>query len=239
MAINETIDDLQNGYYIIQNNGAFKFGIDAVLLADFAKGVNGRVMDLCTGTGIVPILLAAKSRAKRIDAVEIQTEMAEMAQRSVEYNKLEDRIRIECADLKDAPTVYGKAVFDAVTVNPPYMRYGSGLVNDGDAKAIARHEVKCSLEDVVRVSSDLLKPNGRLYMVHRAYRLADIMCVMREYKIEPKIMRLVAPSIGKEPNLVLVCGIKHAGSELKTLPTLYVRDGDGNYTKEIDEIYGR
>lgn len=237
--MNETVDDLQNGYHIIQNNDSFKFGIDAVLLSDFAKGVSGRVMDLCTGTGIVPILLAAKSKAQRIDAVEIQPKMAEMAQRSVEYNKLGDRIHIKCADLKNAVDIYGKDVFDAVTVNPPYMKCGSGLVNDGDAKTISRHEVMCSLEDVVRVASELLKPHGKLFMVHRAYRLTDIICAMRSCRLEPKIMRMVAPSQGREPNLVLVCGIRHANSELKVLPTLYVRDDNGNYTKEIDEIYGR
>lgn len=236
---NETLDDLQNGYYIIQRSDGFKFGVDAVLLADFAKDAVGRAIDLCTGTGIVPILLAAKSRLKSIDAVEIQKEIADMAKRSVEYNGLEERIHIACADLNDAVARYGKAVFDAVTVNPPYMKVGSGLMNEDDLKLISRHEVKCTLEDVIRVSAELLKPMGKMYMIHRPSRLADIICCMRKYGIEPKVMRLVSPYLGKEANLVLIHGIKNAKSELKLLPTLYVYDKNGGYSKEIDEIYGR
>jgi tRNA1Val (adenine37-N6)-methyltransferase len=239
MESNETLDDLQNGYYIIQRNDGFKFGIDAVLLSDFARDCTGRVMDLCTGTGIIPLLLAAKSSAERIDAVELQSEIADMAKRSVKYNKLDDRLCVRCADLKDAPAIYGKSSFNAVTVNPPYMKNGTGLMNDGDMKTISRHEVKCTLDDVIRVSSELLKPHGKFYMVHRPSRLTDIFCAMREYKIEPKRIRFVSPRIGKEPNLVLVHGVKNAKSDLKLLPQLYVYKEDGGYSKEIDEIYGR
>lgn len=236
---NETLDDLQNGYYLIQRDDGFKFGVDAVLLADFAKNARGRAIDLCTGTGIVPILLAAKSKLKEIDAIEIQEEIADMAKRSVEYNELEKLIHIKCGDLNDAVSFYGKAVFDAVTVNPPYMKAGAGLVNDGDIKLISRHEVKCTLEEVIRVSSELLKPCGKIYMVHRPSRLPDIICCMRKFGIEPKVMRLVAPRMGKEANLVLIHGMKNAKSELKLLPTLYVYGENGEYSKEIDEIYGR
>ena len=239
METNEILDDLQNGYYIYQNADGFKFGIDAVLLSDFAKTVTGNVIDLCTGTGIIPILLAAKSNAEHIDAVEIQEQMAEMAERSVIYNNLSDRIHIKCCDLKDATKYYGKSVFDAVTVNPPYMRAGSGLLNGDDLKTISRHEIKCNLDDVIKASSDLLKPHGKMFMVHRPQRLAEIFYYMHKYKVEPKIMRLVAPSEGREVNLVLVLVIKCAKSDLKVLPTLYVYDDNGNYTKEIDEIYGR
>ncbi|MGN1115486.1 MAG: tRNA1(Val) (adenine(37)-N6)-methyltransferase [Candidatus Ornithomonoglobus sp.] len=239
MASDEILDDLQNGYYIWQRNDGFKFGIDAVLLSDFAKDCTGRVMDLCTGTGIIPLLLAAKSKAKEICAVEIQREIADMARRSVEYNGLNDKIHIECADLKDAPLLFGRGSFNCVTVNPPYMKAGSGLVNDGDMKTISRHEVRCTLDDVIRVCAALLKPLGKLFMVHRPSRLADIFCCMREYKIEPKLIRLVAPRAGKEPNLVLVHGIKNAKSDLKLLPQLIVYNDDGSYSKEIDEIYGR
>lgn len=235
----ETLDDLQNGYRIIQRRDGFRFGIDAVLLADFAKKGKGRAIDLCTGTGIIPILLAAKSEMKLIDAVEIQPEMAEMAQRSVEYNALRGRIHIRCADLKEAPEIYGKSCFETVTVNPPYMKTGSGIVNADDMKLISRHEVKCTLDDVVRVSSDLLKTNGSMFMVHRPSRLAEIFVVMRKYRIEPKIIRMVAPKMGKEPNMVLICGIKNAKSDIKFLPQLYVYDENGEYSKEIDEIYGR
>lgn len=239
MEYNETLDDLQNGYYIIQKGNGFRFGIDAVLLSDFAKSATGKVMDLCTGTGIIPLLLAAKSKAEHIDAVEIQPEIADMARRSVEYNSLVDKINIQCADLKDAPKLFGKSIYDAVTVNPPYMRTGSGLLNDTDTKTVSRHEIKCTLDDVIRVSSELLKPHGKLFMVHRPSRLAEIFSAMRQYRLEPKIMRLVAPCEDKEVNLVLICGIKCAKSDLKIMPTLFVYDKNGGYTKEIDEIYGR
>ena len=239
MELNETLDDLNNGYYIIQKNNAFRFGIDAVLLSDFAKSVTGKVIDLCTGTGIVPLLLEKKSTAEIIEAIEIQPEIADMAQRSVSFNSLDKKINIRCADLKDAPDMYGKCTFDAVTVNPPYMRTGSGILNEADTKTISRHEIKCTLEDVIRVSASLLKQHGKLYMVHRPSRLADIFYLMRQYKLEPKIMRMVAPCKGKDPNLVLICAIKSAKSDLKTMPTLYVYDENGNYTKEIDVIYGR
>ncbi len=233
------LDDLQNGYYIYQPCSGFKFGMDAVLLSDFAVSNASKVMDLCTGTGIIPILLAAKTKARSIDAVEIQHDMAELAKRSVEYNKLSDRIHIAELDLKKAPEVYGKSVYDAVTVNPPYMKTGGGLINDTDSKTVSRHEVKCTVEDVIRVSAELLKPHGKLFMVHRPSRLADVFFFMRKYAVEPKIMRPVHPRIGKEMNLVLICGIKHANPELKVLPPLYVYNEDGTYTKEIDEIYGR
>ena len=239
MASEEVLDDLQNGYYIWQRNDGFKFGIDAVLLSDFAKACTGRVMDLCTGTGIIPLLLAAKSAAREICAVELQSEIAEMAQRSVEYNSLNDRIHIMCADLKDAPEMFGRGSFNCVTVNPPYMKAGAGLVNDGGMKTISRHEVCCTLDDVIRVSSELLKPFGKLFMVHRPSRLTDIFCCMRKYRLEPKLIRLVVPRAGKEPNLVLVHGVKNAKSDLKLLPQLIVYNEDGSYSKEIDEIYGR
>lgn len=235
----ETVDDLQNGYRIIQPGSGFRFGTDAVLLSDFAKCGAKRLIDLCTGTGIIPILLAAKTKIPRIDAVEIQQCMAEMAMRSVTLNGLEERIRIKCADLCDAPDIYGKGVFDAVTVNPPYMKPGGGIINEDDIKLISRHEVKCTLEDVIRVSAQLLNHGGRLFMVHRPQRLADIFCTMRRYRLEPKRMRLVAPKRGREANLVLIEGIRDAKSEIKLMPTLYVYDEDGNYTKEIDIIYGR
>ena len=236
---NETLDDLENGYYLIQRRDGFRFGIDAVLLADFAKCRANRVIDLCTGTGIVAMLLAAKTDIAQIDAVELQPEMAELAARSVSYNKLEGRVHVRCADLKNAPELYGKSLFDAVTVNPPYMKSGAGLINEDRMKLLSRHEIGCTLDDVVRVSSELLKTHGKLFMVHRPQRLADVMLAMRSWRIEPKRMRLVAPKQGREANLVLIEGVKNANSELKLMPTLYVYDDDGAYTKEIDVIYGR
>ncbi len=235
----QTLDDLQNGYYVIQSKDGFRFGIDAVLLADFAKTATGRAVDLCTGSGIIPILLSAKTQLERIDAVEIHPTAAEMAAQSVSLNGLDDRIYVKCADLRTAPEIYGKSVFDAVTVNPPYIRSGGGIASEGDMKLAARHEVMCTLEDVISVSSKLLKPLARFYMVHRPHRLADIIVLMRQYKIEPKLMRFVCPSMDKPANMVLIQGIKNAKSELKLMPDLYVYDRQGNYTKEIDYIYGR
>lgn len=236
----ETLDDLQNGYYIIQKNDGFKFGVDAVLLADFAKDAPSKMtLDLCTGTGIVPILLCAKSKTPEIHALEIQEDIAEMAMRSAEYNKLTDRMFVKCGDLKNAANIYGKGKFDKITCNPPYMKGGAGLKNDVDTKTVSRHEVLCTLDDVIRVSSELLMSKGKFFMVHRPSRLADIMYTMRIYKIEPKKLRLVFPSPSKAPNLVLIEGMKDGGSELKLLPPLYIYSENGEYSEEIDEIYGR
>lgn len=236
----ECLDDLQNGYYIIQKQNGFKFGVDAVLLSDFAKDAKSKsTLDLCTGTGIVPILLAAKTTTPNICALEIQENIAEMAQRSVEYNKLTERVHITQGDLKNAPEIYGRGTFDKITVNPPYMKCGAGLQNDTDTKSVSRHEVLCTLDDVIRVSAQLLISKGRFFMIHRPARLADIMCGMRGHKIEPKRLRFVHPSEGKAPNLVLIEGMKDGGDELKILPPLYVHNADGTYTDEIDEIYGR
>ena len=236
----ECLDDLQNGYYIIQKKDGFKFGVDAVLLADFAKDARSKnTLDLCTGTGIVPILLSAKTNTPNICGLEIQPEIAEMAQRSAEYNKLTERVHIRHGDLKNATEIYGRGVFDKITVNPPYMKCGAGLQNDTDTKSVSRHEVMCTLNDVMRVSRELLVSKGRFFMIHRPARLADIMCSMRENKIEPKRLRFVHPSEGKAPNLVLVEGMKDGGDELKILPPLYVHNTDGTYTYEIDLIYGR
>lgn len=237
----ECIDDLQcGGLMLMQKKDGFKFGIDAVLLSDFAKGTRSeRTLDLCTGTGIIPMLLSAKTDTPRIDALEIQSDICDMAKRSVIYNSLEDRIYVTEGDLKDALSVYGKASFDKITVNPPYMKCGTGIVNDTDTKTISRHEVKCTLEDVISVSAQLLKPKGRLYMVHRATRIADILYLMRKYKIEPKLLRLVHPSVNKAANLLLIEGMRGAAADLKLMGPLYVYDENGNYSEEINRIYGR
>lgn len=225
---------------LIQKRDGFKFGIDAVLLSDFAKNARSqRTLDLCTGTGIIPTLMSAKTNTPHFDALEIQSEICDMAKRSVIYNKLEDRVHITQGDLKDAVSIYGKACFDKITVNPPYMKCGTGVVNDTDTKTVSRHEVKCTLEDVISVSSQLLKPMGRLYMVHRAVRLADIMYLMRKYKIEPKLLKMVHPSPYKAANLLLVEGMRGAAADLKIAEPLYVYDENGVYSAEIDKIYGR
>lgn len=237
----ECLDDLQaGGLFLIQKKNGFKFGVDAVLLSDFAKDARSkRTLDLCTGTGIVPILLAAKTNTPVICGLEIQPEIADMAKRSVEYNKLSDRISLKCGDLKNACEIYGKGVFDKITCNPPYMKCGAGIQNDTDTKSVSRHEVMCTLDDVIRVSAELLIPKGRFFMIHRPSRLADIMCAMRRYRIEPKKMRFVHPAPSKAPNMVLVEGMKDGGEDMKILPPLYVYGGDGAYSEEINEIYGR
>lgn len=237
---NECLDDLQNGLFIIQKKSGFKFGVDAVLLSDFAKNARSKAtLDLCTGTGIVPLLLSAKTATAKLYALEIQEEIALMAQRSVKLNKLEDRIKIDCGDLKNAVSLYGKGSFDKITCNPPYMKCGRGQQNDADTKSISRHEVMCTLDDVIKVSSELLIPKGRLFMIHRPNRLADIMCAMRKYKIEPKRMRFVHPSQSKTPNMVLIEGMRDGGDELKLMPPLYVYNDDGTYSDEINLIYGK
>ncbi len=236
----EVLDDLQNGFFIIQKADGFKFGVDAVLLADFAKDAPSKMtLDLCTGTGIVPVLLAAKTKTPAICGIEIQEEIADMAKRSVEYNKLTDRIEIKCGDLKNASEIYGKGIFDKITCNPPYMKRGAGITNDADTQTVSRHEVACTLEDVIKAASELLVPKGRFFMVHRPGRIADIMCLMRKYKIEPKKLRFVHPSPYKAANMVLVEGMLQGGEELKMLPPLYVYNENGDYSEEIDIIYGR
>ena len=237
----ETVDDLQlNGLNIIQKKHGFRFGVDAVLLSDFAAQTKSKAtLDLCTGNGIIPILLSAKTDTPKICGLEIQENICNMAQRSVKLNGLNPRVEITQGDLKNAAEIYGKSSFDKITCNPPYMKSGSGLLNDADAKIIARHEILCTLEDVIRVSAQLLIPMGKLFMVHRPSRLTDIICTMREYKIEPKLLRLVCPAVGKPPNLVLISGAKGGSSELKCLPPLYLHNADGTETEELKKIYNR
>ncbi len=236
----ECLDDLQNGLFIIQKQNGFKFGIDAVLLSDFAKDTRSKnTLDLCTGTGIVPLLLSVKTDTPRICGLEIQSEIAQMAKRSVEYNKIGKRVEIVEGDLKNAVEIYGRCSFDKITCNPPYMKKGTAVRNEIDTKSISRHEVMCTLNDIMRVSRELLVSKGRLFMIHRPSRLADILCAMRKYRVEPKRIRFIHPEVNKAPNLVLVEGMKDGGEELKFLPPLYVYNEDGTYTEEIDIIYGR
>ncbi|MGN0506397.1 MAG: tRNA1(Val) (adenine(37)-N6)-methyltransferase [Lachnospiraceae bacterium] len=236
----ERIDELQrNNYRIIQNEKKFCFGMDAVLLSGFAKARTGeQVLDLGTGTGIIPILMEAKTEADHFTALEIQEESADMARRSVALNHLEDKISVVTGDIKEATTLFGKAVFDVVTSNPPYMTDRHGLTNPELPKAIARHEVLCTLEDVVREAAGVLKPNGRFYMVHRPFRLAEIFEVLKKYHLEPKAMRLVYPFVDKEPNMVLLECIRGAKPMLKIAPPLIVYKEPGVYTDEIYDVYG-
>lgn len=237
----ENIDDLQlKGLNLIQKKDGFKFGIDAVLLSDFAQvKKKHRVMDLCTGTGIVPFLIYGKYEPQSVYGLEIQDDMVEMAKRSVKLNNLEGKVEFIRGDLKDTESLKKLDRFDVVTVNPPYKLNNSGILNPLDKLAIARHEILCNLEDVIAASRVLLKDNGRMFIVHRPERLADIFTLMRKYKIEPKRVKMIHPKMGKAPNIVLVEGQRDGGAYLKWDTPLYVYDENGKYTKEIDEIYGR
>ena len=217
----------------------FCFGMDAVLLSGFASvKPGGRVLDMGTGTGIIPILLEAKTEGKHFTGLEIQPESADMARRSVALNGLEDKIAIVTGDIKEASRIFGGASFDVVTCNPPYMEGNHGLKNPEDAKAIARHEVLCNLEDVIREAAAVLKPGGQLYMVHRPRRLVDIITLMTKYKIEPKRMKLVHPYVGEEANMVLIEGSRGGGRQMRVEKPLIVYKEQGVYTDEIYDIYG-
>ena len=237
---NERLDDLQrNGLKIIQKTDGFCFGMDAVLLSGFASVKPGeRALDLGTGTGIIPLLLSAKTKGDHFTGLEIQTEIMKMAQRSVALNGLEKKIDIIQGDIKEASRIFGAASFDVVTSNPPYLNDAHGLKNPGDVKAISRHEVLCTLEDVVREGTKALKPGGRFYMVHRPHRLAEIITVMRQYKLEPKRMKFVHPFADKDANMVLIEAVRGGGAWLKLEPPVIVYKEPGVYTDEIYEIYG-
>lgn len=235
----ERIDDLQrNGYRIIQDPSRFCFGMDAVLLSGYAQaGEGARVLDLGTGTGIIPILMEAKTKAAQLIGLEIQKESAQMARRSVALNNLQDKIQIVDGDIKEAGQLFDAASFDVITCNPPYMISQHGLQNPDSPKAIARHEVLCTLEDVIKASARLLKPGGKLYMVHRPFRLAELMVVMHDYKIEPKRMRLVHPFIDHEPNMVLIEGVRGGKPRMTVDSPLIIYESQGVYTKELMNIY--
>lgn len=236
----ERLDDLhRNGYQIIQDKKRFCFGMDAVLLSDFAKvKVKERVLDLGTGTGIIPILLEAKTPGEHFTGLELQPDSADMARRSVILNRLEERIDIVTGDIKDASERFGASSFDVITTNPPYMIGQHGLTNPDEAKAIARHEIACTLEDVVRESARILRQKGRFYMVHRPFRLTEILSCMSKYKIEPKRMQLVYPYVDKEPNMVLIEGLRGGNSRMTVEPPLIVYEKNGGYTRRIYDIYG-
>lgn len=234
----ERIDDLQNGFYVIQNQNKFCFGMDAVLLSGFARIRKGdHVLDMGTGTGIIPILLKSKTKGEHFTGLEIQEECADMATRSVKYNGLESAVDIVCGDIKETAGIFGAASFDVVTSNPPYMIGAHGLQNPYMAKAIARHEVLCTLEDVVSQASKVLKDRGRFFMVHRPFRLAEIFSVLTRYKLEPKRMQLVYPYIDREPNMVLIEALKGGNSRITVEKPLIVYEKPGVYTKDILEIY--
>ena len=236
----ERLDDLQvNGYEIIQHPGKFCFGMDAVLLSNFARVKKGeRVLDLGTGTGIIPILMTAKTDGEAFVGLEIQEESADMARRSVSHNQLNEKVEIVTGDIKEAANIFGLASFDVITTNPPYMIGQHGIANESDTKAIARHEVLCTLDDILRESARILKPRGRFYMVHRPFRLAEILSKMVEVGIEPKRMRMVHPFIDKEPNMVLIEGMRGANSRMTVESPLIVYKEVGVYSDELLGEYG-
>lgn len=236
----ERLDELhRNGYRIIQNSQKFCFGMDAVLLSGFAKVKAGeRALDLGTGTGIIPILLRGKTPGRDFIGLEIQEESADMARRSVTYNHLEESISIVTGDIREAAALFRAASFDVVTSNPPYMTDSHGLVNPDLPKAIARHELLCTLEDVVRETARVLRPGGRFYLVHRPFRLAEIMTLLVRFHLEPKRMRLVYPFVDKEPNMVLLEAVQGGRSRITVEKPLIVYREPGVYTDEIYEIYG-
>lgn len=238
----ERIDDLEyKGLKIIQKKDGFCFGIDAVLLSDFAKDIrnNAKVVDLGTGTGILPILLSAKTNASKIIGIEIQEEIAEMANRSILLNELESKIEIINENIKYLEKKIECEIYDAVITNPPYKKLQTGLTNENKIKYISRHEVEANLEDFILVASKLLKNNGSIYMVHRPERLAEIMFLLKKYNLEPKILKCVQSNFNKPPKLILIKAVKNAKPFLKIEKPIYVYKTNGEYTDEILKIYNK
>lgn len=235
----ERIDDLQrNGYRIIQNKNGFCFGMDAVLLSGFVRaGTNDRILDLGTGTGIIPLLLQAKTGSCDITGLEIQESFAEMAERSVRLNDLDQQIRIICGDLKEADRLFPKGSFDIVTSNPPYMKTGGGLKNPDEGKAIARHEIKCSFEDVAKACRHVLKPGGKFFLVHRPERLAELIDILRACRLEPKRMRFVHSFAEDKAVMVLIEAASGGGTFLEIEHPLIIYKEKNVYTEEIDQLY--
>lgn len=237
----EVIDDIGHGLKIIQRQKGFKFGIDAVLLSHFVTiKKHDKIVDLGTGSGIIPLLLYGIYGGKNnlnITGIEIQKIYAEMAQRSIKMNSLEQHIKVIHADLKDAPNILGYESFDVVITNPPYRKASIGKISPCDERAIARHELLCSLEDIITTSFKLLKYGGRFAMVHLPERLSEIIFLLKKYALEPKRMRLVYPDDRSPSNLLLIECVKGGKPQLNILPPLIVYRHDGNYTDEILNIY--
>ncbi|MGL5634671.1 MAG: tRNA1(Val) (adenine(37)-N6)-methyltransferase [Sarcina sp.] len=237
----ESLDDLQiDGIHLIQKEDGFRFGVDAVLLANFANvKFKHTVIDLCTGTGIIPFIIKGKKKPKKVIGIEIQAEFVEMANRSKAINNFGEDIEFVLGDLKNETLLKQLPKADVLTVNPPYKLRNAGIVNETDKLSIARHEIMCTLEDVIASSRKLLADGGRMFMVHRPERLADIFTLMRKYKIEPKRVQMIHPNTTKAPNIVLVEGQRDGGAFLKWEAPIYVYDEKGNYSEQINKIYGR
>ncbi len=236
----ERVDDLERcGFKIIQNTDKFCFGMDAVLLSGYAYAKRGdRILDLCTGNGIIPILMAAKTEAERLVGIEIQKDVADMAKRSVAANGLADRVNIICGDIKETDDILQPGAFDVVTCNPPYMIDSHGIKNPDSPRAIARHEIMCNFDDVARITARMLKPGGRLFLIHRPFRLTEIFETLTKYKLEPKRMKMVHPFVDKEANMVLIEACQGGRRRIKVERPLIVYESPNCYTKEIYDIYG-
>lgn len=239
---NERIDDLEfKGLKIIQDSTGFCFGIDSVLLSDYAKNIKSgsEIVDIGTGTGIIGILLTGKTENTHITGIEIQEDVAKMAARSIKLNNLEDRFCIKNINIKNVFSEIKPNTIDAIVTNPPYMRENTGAKNLEKKKLISRCEVECTLEDIIQISYKLLKSKGEFYMVHRAERIVDILYNLRKYKLEPKNIRFVHSKAEKEPNLVLIKCVKDAGNALTIDKPLVVYNENSEYTEEILEIYNK
>ncbi len=237
----ERWDDLQlGGLGIYQDKRLFCFGVDAVLLADFCRVRPGeRVLDLCTGNGIIPILLAGKTKVAHITGLELSSKNCELFQKSIEKNKLEERLTVCCGDVKEIRSLVTCGSFDALTCNPPYMEVGRGLLNASDELTWARHEVMCTLADVLTAAAWSVKSGGRVSLIHRPDRMEDLLVGMRQRKIEPKRFRAVYPKPGEKATMILVEGLLDGKPGMDVLPPLYIYDEQGNETEEIKRIYGR
>lgn len=238
----ERIDDLEyKGLKIIQNRNGFCFGIDSILLSDFAKEIkdNSLVLDLGTGTGILSILLSKKTKLKKIYGIEVQSEVAEMANRSIVMNRLEQKVEILNENVKDLKNIFEKNIFDAIVTNPPYKELNSGKISESEKKLVSRHEISANLSDFIKISFEMLKDRGSLYMVHRPERLVDILYELRRNKLEPKNIRFVHSNVDREPKLLLIKAVKNANRFLKIEKPLYIYNKDGTYTEDILRIYNK
>lgn len=230
----------QTGYTILQDETQFCFGIDAVLLASFAAKeirADTRAIDLCSGNGIIPLLLCGTTKVKHIDAVEIQKGAASLAQDSVKLNCLEEKIEITCADIKNIQSFFEKYSYETVTCNPPYAKETHGRESPVTAKAIARHEILCNLEDVIKSAEYLLKPNGKFFLIHRPERLSEIFALFSKYKMEPSVLRFIQPFADTEPTMVLIEARKNLKPNVKVLAPLIIYKDKGIYTEEVKSIY--
>ncbi len=239
---NERIDDLEfKDLKIIQNKDGFKFGIDSILLSDFSKNIknNSTVLDIGTGTGIISILLSSKTNAKKIIGIEVQEEVADMARRSVKLNNLENKINIINDNINNVEKYLKKNSIDVVVTNPPYQKNNTGLKSENKKNLISRHEVECTLEDIISKSYNVLKDKGEFYMVHRPERLVDILYLMRKLKIEPKELQFIYPKYKEKANLILIKGVKNANEFLKIKNPLIIYNENGVYTKELLKIYNK